>query len=58
MASRAKRVVVVADNTKLGHRAFARICGVADVHTLITDSTATDDVLAPFRESGVEVIRA
>lgn len=58
MASRAKKVVVVADSTKLGHRAFARICGIEDVHTLITDSTATDDALAPLQDAGVEVIRA
>lgn len=58
MASRAKRVIVVADASKLGKRAFARICDIGSVSMLITDSDATDDMIAPFQEAGLEVVRA
>jgi len=58
MASRAKKVVVVADSTKLGTRAFARICGVEDIAAIITDSAATDTMTGPFTDAGLEVIRA
>ncbi|MCD0448028.1 DeoR/GlpR family DNA-binding transcription regulator [Actinocorallia sp. API 0066] len=55
LASRARRVVVVADSSKLGGRAFARICGMADVDVLITDTGAPSDVVARFAERDVEV---
>lgn len=58
MAARAARVVVVADASKLGTRAFARICPLSEITTLITDSTAPEESLAPFREAGLEIIQA
>ena len=57
LASRARRVVVIADSSKLGKHAFARVCPIERVHTLVTDASATDDDLAPFRAAGVEVLR-
>lgn len=57
LAERARRVVVVADHSKLGGRAFARICPVETVDTLITGVEAGDRT-APFEERGVQVIRA
>ena len=38
MAGRAGQVVVVADSSKIGRRAFARICAAADVDVLVTDT--------------------
>ena len=38
MVARAKRVVVIADSSKLGGHAFARICPISKVETLVTDS--------------------
>ena len=35
-----RKVVVVADHTKLGVHAFAKILDTSQVHTLITDSEA------------------
>ena len=55
LAARAQQVVVVADASKLGRRAFARIIGTDQVHTLITDDAADPDVLAAVRAAGVEV---
>ncbi|RBQ07352.1 alkaline phosphatase [Micromonospora sp. LHW51205] len=58
MVARAKRVVVIADSSKLGGHAFARICPVDRVETLVTDSGASPDVVAAFREAGVHVVCA
>jgi DeoR family transcriptional regulator, aga operon transcriptional repressor len=56
MVARAKRVVVIADSSKLGGHAFARICPIGKVDTLVTDSGASESVLTAFRESGVQVV--
>jgi DeoR family transcriptional regulator, aga operon transcriptional repressor len=58
MAARSRHVVVVADSSKLGRRAFARICPIADVTTLVTDGDAADEQVARFTELGVRVVRA
>ncbi|TDV34906.1 DeoR/GlpR family DNA-binding transcription regulator [Actinophytocola oryzae] len=55
MVDRARRVVVTADSSKLGGHAFARICPVSAIDTLITDTTATDEVVAAFETEGVTV---
>lgn len=57
MATRARRVVVVADSSKLGRAAFARICPVTDIDVLVTDGAASDASTAPFSDAGVDVIR-
>jgi len=46
---------VVADSSKLGQVAFARICGVDDVDELITDSDAAPDEVDAVRAAGLEV---
>jgi DeoR family transcriptional regulator, aga operon transcriptional repressor len=58
MASRARRVVVVADGSKLGAQAFARICSIEEIDALITDGTAPDDFVRRAEEAGTQVIRA
>jgi DeoR family transcriptional regulator of aga operon len=58
MAERSARVVVVADASKLGARAFARICPVSRIAVLVTDSAAGEERLAPFREAGLEIVLA
>ncbi|MER7594738.1 DeoR/GlpR family DNA-binding transcription regulator [Streptomyces hydrogenans] len=57
-AERAQRVVVVADSSKLGRRAFARICGLEAVDTVVTDAAAPADAVARLQDAGIEVIRA
>jgi len=57
MAARARRIVIVADSSKLGQHAFARICPIDRVHTLVTDSTANEELTSKFATAGVEVIR-
>ena len=54
--ARAHKVVVVADASKLGHRAFARICAPSELSTIVTEASADPEVVARFREAGVEVL--
>ncbi|SCL14598.1 DeoR/GlpR family DNA-binding transcription regulator [Micromonospora inyonensis] len=58
MVARARRVVIIADSSKLGGHAFARICPVDRVETLVTDSGADPTVVAEFRAAGVTVVCA
>ncbi|MFI2454294.1 DeoR/GlpR family DNA-binding transcription regulator [Streptomyces sp. NPDC019539] len=58
LCERARRVIVAADSTKLGTRAFARICATDAVDTLVTDSAVSDGTAAGFTEAGVTVVRA
>ncbi|WP_445521237.1 DeoR/GlpR family DNA-binding transcription regulator [Streptomyces sp. NEAU-174] len=58
LARCAEQVVVVADSSKLGRRAFARICPVEDVHVLVTDKAAGPELTEPFVAAGVEIVRA
>ncbi|MCS5732186.1 DeoR/GlpR family DNA-binding transcription regulator [Herbiconiux daphne] len=58
MIERASSVIVVADHTKLGKRAFSQICGIDAVDVMVTDSEAPDDVIERFRATGVRVVLA
>jgi DeoR family transcriptional regulator, aga operon transcriptional repressor len=58
MASQAAQVVVVADSSKIGRRAFARICAASEVDVLVTDTGVAAEALARFAEAGVQVITA
>lgn len=55
LMSRAQRAIVVADSTKVGTAAFARICPVEHVDELITDRAANVRALHALREAGVHV---
>lgn len=58
MASRSRQVIVVADSSKLGRHAFARICPTDRIDVLVTDSDAPPAKTTAFEESGVRVLRA
>jgi DeoR family transcriptional regulator of aga operon len=58
MATRAEQVMIVADSSKLGQRAFARVCGLDEIDIIVTDRDATPAALAPFTERGIRVITA
>ena len=55
MVRHAKRRVVVADHSKLGEVSRWSLCPTEDVHMLITDSDASEESIAAFREKGIEV---
>jgi DeoR/GlpR family transcriptional regulator of sugar metabolism len=58
MASRASKVIVVADSSKIGHRAFARLFPLESIDVLVTDIDASDDAVRGYLEAGLEVVRA
>ncbi len=58
MAQRASRVIVAADSSKAGRRAFARICPAADVDVLVTDSGIDPEQADRLTEAGVQVVLA
>ncbi|MBB5075043.1 DeoR/GlpR family DNA-binding transcription regulator [Nonomuraea endophytica] len=58
LVSRAAQVVVVADSSKIGKRAFARICPLSEIDTLVTDEQLSDALFDQISEAGVKVIRA
>jgi DeoR/GlpR family transcriptional regulator of sugar metabolism len=53
-----RRCLVVADASKLGQVAFARVAGIHDVDALITDSWAEPERVSKLHDAGVEVITA
>lgn len=52
---RSRRVVVVADSSKLGHSAFAHICKLSEVDDLITDREADPLLLAELASAGIRI---
>lgn len=53
-----RRRIAVADASKLGKVAFARISAIDELDVLITDTSAPDELLDQIRSAGVEVIVA
>lgn len=57
MVEHARRHVAVVDYSKLGKVAGWRICQARILNTLVTDTNATDAMIAPFTDMGIKVIR-
>ena len=57
MVKHARKKVVVVDHSKFGIVAGWRICSTDEVDVLVTDSGATDEMVAPFEQADIEVIR-
>ena len=57
MIRQAKQTIVVADSSKLGMVTPALVCPLSDIHTLITDTRASNKTVALFTERGIEVRR-
>ena len=58
MLKQSKQVIVVADSSKLNKVSPAFICPASEIHTLITNTGATDEAVASFERQGIQVIRA
>lgn len=52
---RARRAIVVADGSKLGRAAFARICELGEIDELLTDEGAEQTQLSQLRDAGVQI---
>jgi len=57
MMKLARRRVAVVDSGKLGVVANWRICKADELNILVTDTAATDEMIAPFQKLGIEIIR-
>ncbi|AFH60290.1 DeoR/GlpR family DNA-binding transcription regulator [Paenibacillus caseinilyticus] len=55
MIRAAQEVIVVTDHTKLGKLSLHTVAPLRAIHTLITGKEASEQELAPFRESGITV---
>ena len=55
LIERARRVIVVADSSKLGQVAFARICGLDEVDELVSDTDAAAGEVEAVRAAGLAV---
>lgn len=51
----AKRVIVVADRTKFGKVAVAKVCNIKDIDLMITDNDLPQDMLNMIIRSGVNI---
>ena len=58
MAQHAALVVIAADSSKVGRRAFARICTAAEVDVLVTDTGIAAEDAARLEDAGVNVVTA
>jgi DeoR family transcriptional regulator, fructose operon transcriptional repressor len=55
--SRARRVIVLADSSKLGKISFANFGKAEDMETLITDEDADPAILARLKKRGVRILQ-
>jgi DeoR/GlpR family transcriptional regulator of sugar metabolism len=54
----ARRVIALADSSKLGHETFVQVAELEKIDLLITDEDADPAVVAGFRSAGLQVIVA
>ena len=58
MGRQARQVIIVADSSKVGQRAFARICTPAEIDVLVTDAGIAAEDAARLEDAGVDVVTA
>ena len=54
----ARRIILVADSSKLGAVAFVRLCSIEEVDVIVTDAGAPAEIVAALRARDVEVVIA
>jgi DeoR/GlpR family transcriptional regulator of sugar metabolism len=54
----ADQTIVVADSSKFGHSSLARLCGLAEVQTVVVDSGLDEKWQREMREAGVRLLLA
>lgn len=55
MIESAQKTIVLADSTKFGKRGFGKICGLEDIHHIITDSGVSEHVVETIKSLGIEL---
>lgn len=58
MVEKAKKTLIVADHTKIGHAGFSLICPLQQVHTLFTDMHCDPEILEAIRSQEIHVVTA
>ncbi|TCC87326.1 DeoR/GlpR transcriptional regulator [Pedobacter frigiditerrae] len=58
MIETAQTVVLLADSTKFDRRGLGRICGLDQVHYIITDDKVAEATVRAMKERGIKVISA
>jgi DeoR/GlpR family transcriptional regulator of sugar metabolism len=57
-ARQASQVIIVADSSKVGRRAFARICTAQEIDVLVTDKDIAAEDASRLQDAGVDVVTA
>jgi len=57
LSNHTRQKVVVADHSKIGAVSHWLLCPASEVQTIITDRDATDSMIDPFRQKGIDVKR-
>lgn len=55
---RANKIILVTDNSKFGVNAFAFVCPLESIDTIVTDCDINDDILKNIKERNIEIIIA
>ena len=58
MIAQAQQAVLLADSSKFGQQALARLCALSDIDIVVTDREITDDHRAAVRAAGCKLIIA
>jgi DeoR/GlpR family transcriptional regulator of sugar metabolism len=58
MIAAAKKVILCLDHTKFGRQSLSPLCGLDKVHTIVTDSLASPELVHILRSRGIQVIQA
>jgi DeoR/GlpR family transcriptional regulator of sugar metabolism len=58
MINAAKKVIFCFDHTKLGRQSVSPLCGLDSVDTIVTDQSASPELIEEFRKRGLQVIVA
>jgi DeoR family transcriptional regulator of aga operon len=58
MLRNARKVIVVADSSKIGHVSPALICPIAEVNVLVTDAGISPEIQQELQARGIEIILA
>lgn len=56
MIASAQQIIAVLDSSKVGRRGLSRICGVADMNTLVIDSGVPEDTVQRLEDLGIRVV--
>jgi DeoR family transcriptional regulator of aga operon len=57
LTRQARQCILLVDHTKFGRVARCLVCPIRQVDMIVTDTGATDEMIAPFQSLGIKVLR-